>query len=339
MYKLHRIREKIQTQFLPFIPPKLHDRFLVGVQAFSLKRFTSINANGRSTARKRCTGESRTYRLTHDERFCELLPELVANFVNHSIGEIRMSLDFSKIGPLQIACLAVTTGKGRALPIWIKPYTIKPKKGTMIPSLIKALDKFFTKLENLDRINICMDRWFISPRLLRFIDCKGARFIVRMKSGLKISVPWEDYPIPILQIATVDTECEYAEMKLRLIQSDWNEKMKEDEPWFLLTNDTELSRRQVINRYAKRFEIEEFFKDVQWIQGYEWNQIETRVVLEVIFWFVILGWWLLREVFWCEILKSRSRNLNPKKKLSFFRVAWEAFDREVSAYGFTLVDT
>jgi hypothetical protein len=44
--------------------------------------------------------------------------------------------------------------------------------------------------------------------------------------------------------------------------------MKQKEPWFLLTNITEekLSRRQVINHYAKRFEIEELFKDIKWTQ-------------------------------------------------------------------------
>jgi len=339
MRKLHQIRIKVQHTFLPIIPFRLHKRFLFGIESISLKRFESLNANGRGTANNRNTGESRMYRLMHDERFLELIPKAVTALINRSAGELRLSLDFSKVGPLQIACLAVTTGKGRALPVWIKVYFSKPRRGTMIPKLIRGLEKFILNVDSVTRINICMDRWFASPELLKFLHGSGLTFIVRVKSGLHVGVPWEEEPIPVGEISAEDTICIYAGMRLRLVRSNLRAGMKEDEPWFLLTNDWEMSRQMILNRYAKRFEIEEFFKDLKWIQGYEWHRIKTKKVLETVLWFMILGWWILKEVFWGEVLLSRSRQINPKKRLSFFRHIWEKFHLAVSVEGFKLVDT
>jgi hypothetical protein len=45
-----------------------------------------------------------------------------------------------------------------------------------------------------------------------------------------------------------------------------------------------------VNHYAKRFEIEEFFKDIKWIQRYAWIQIRKRVVMQVILSFAFLRW-------------------------------------------------
>lgn len=45
--------------------------------------------------------------------------------------------------------------------------------------------------------------------------------------------------------------------------------MKEPESWFLLTNIPahKLSRQQIVRVYSRRFEIEEHFRDVKWVEG------------------------------------------------------------------------
>jgi len=36
------------------------------------------------------------------------------------------------------------------------------------------------------------------------------------------------------------------------------------------------NQSQVVNRYAERFEIEESFKDMKWLNRLEWQQIKNR---------------------------------------------------------------
>ena len=59
--------------------------------------------------------------------------------------------------------------------------------------------------------------------------------------------------------------------------------MKDPEPWFLLTNlPEEITRRQVLNRYAERFEIEEAFKDVKWLQRLEWQRVKKPEIMRTL---------------------------------------------------------
>lgn len=325
---ISKIKPKVQRDFLPLIPKQLHQRFLFGIQAFSFKRFVSINSNSRSTATKRCTGEMRGYRTTRDKRLLKFFTNIAVNYINKSTNDIiRLSLDFTSVNSLQMAQLAVTTGKGRALPIWLKAYTLKPHKNTMIPTLIDGLKSFFDIVDDKSRIVLAMDRWFCSPKLLRFLDEIGVRFVVRVVSTRKVAVPWDEDLVPLKDISHEETQCEYADLRLRLIVSKWEPNMKQEEPWFLLTNDKTLTRQQILNIYKKRFEIEEYFKDLKWLQGYEWQNIKTIEVIEVIMWFVTLGWWVKVELMHKLILESRSRQINPKKRLSFMRVILEELDR------------
>ncbi len=332
-----KIRQKIEDEYLPEVPKKLQQRFLFGVQAFSLQPFTSINANGRSTAENRNTGEMRAYRTVRDEKLPTIMMGLAVMYINKlTLGQVRLSLDITKLGSFQLAKLSVTTGKGRAIPIWLEAYPEKPDKRTMIPQLIKALKEFLKKVNYEGKIVIAMDRWFASPELLRFLNGEGVKFVCRVVSNRYIEVPWDERK-RIKDISHEETQCKYAELKLRLVVSKWDPKMKQEEPWFLLTNDSELTRQQVLNIYAKRFEIEEYFKDLKWIQRYEWTRIKKTEVIGVVMWFAILGWWLFKEVMWQVVLKSRSRKIHPKKRLSFFRVMWEEFYRALWPPGLRLV--
>jgi hypothetical protein len=97
--------------------------------------------------------------------------------------------------------------------------------------------------------------------------------------------------------------------------------MKDPEPWFLLTNLPEdITRRMVLNRYAERFEIEEAFKDVKWLQRLEWQRVKKPAVIRTLLLFVFLGWWLLWRYAANDLPKPK---YHPKKQLSWFRQAWE----------------
>jgi len=105
--------------------------------------------------------------------------------------------------------------------------------------------------------------------------------------------------------------------------------MKDPEPWFLLTNlPEEITRRMVLNRYAERFEIEEAFKDVKWLQRLEWQRVRKPEVIRTLLLFVFLGWWLTWRYVAPTASKAEPRaKIHPKKRLSWFRLAWEYLQR------------
>lgn len=84
-----------------------------------------------------------------------------------------------------------------------------------------------------------------------------------------------------------------------------------------------LTRQQILRTYAKRFEIEEHFKDIKWIEGYEWHRIRKLSVARTVFMFVFFGWWLLLKAYGMTTEHPDARKIHPKKRLSWFRTIWE----------------
>lgn len=83
-----------------------------------------------------------------------------------------------------------------------------------------------------------------------------------------------------------------------------------------------------LHRYAERFEIEEVFKDSKWLQRLEWQQVRKPEVIRSLLLFVLPGWWLLwRYVRPSAAKNAHQRKLHPKKRLSWFRLAWEELQR------------
>jgi hypothetical protein len=324
MPTLQKIQKLVQSLSETFIPPKLQFRFNTGIQAFSLQELRSVNSNGRILASKRKTGESRVYRLLRDTRWPGIVLKIILKqFVPAGTSFIHLALDHTQIGSFKVAVITLSVGRGRSLPIWCQVCD----DGTMT-ELMEALGVLFDQVANPGRFIITMDRWFASPNLLPFLNGRGVKFICRTKSSLPVTVPWDPYQtVPVAEVSHEETLCQYAKLDLRLVRSDWHEGMKQDEPWFLLTNipDTVMSRRQILNRYAKRFEIEEFFKDIKWIQRYEWQRLETREVFAVLLEFAFLGWWIMADTMKDVIRKSRSRSIHDHQRLSWFRACYEEF--------------
>ncbi len=135
----------------------------------------------------------------------------------------------------------------------------------------------------------------------------------------------------------LETEITYRAHQAKLVRSELRPGMKDPEPWFLLTNlpdtqhkgDTDgATRRQLLNRYAERFEIEEAFKDLKWLQRLEWQRVRKPEVIRTLLLFTFLGWWLLwRYALPAATKENPQKKLHPKKRLSWFRLAWEYLQR------------
>lgn len=306
MFNLQKIQTFVQSQLSGQIPVRLQHRISCGIQAFSLQEFSSINSNGRSLAAKRKTGP--------------LISKLILNFLPHT-PLLYCSLDHSQFGPFCIAILAVSFRKGRALPIWCQ---VNRSEAGLIKPLLSELKCLSDNLPDDQKLVLVMDRWFCGQKLFDLISSCGWYFICRAKYSRRVHVPWERKSIPIGEISHYELPIEYKGMNLRMVRSNIKPGMKEDEPWFLLTNlpASIASRIQIIHRYAERFEIEESFKDMKWLQRFKWQQIKKTGVIKAVLFFIFFGWWL----FWLlskDLTKQELNPPNPKHQLSWFRIVSE----------------
>lgn len=320
MCRLQQIRKNIQKVVADQVPVRLRHRMVCGMQAFSLQAFSSINANGRSLATNRKTGESRAYRVLHDSRSAPLLFKLLLWYLPKS-PLLYCSLDHSQFGPFCVAVLAVSLRKGRAIPIWCQ---INVSQAGLMRPLLTALKELAKTIPPDQRLVLVMDRWFCGRKLFELIQAHGWYFICRTKFDRRVEVPWENGSVPVGEVSREETGVFYFGMPLRLIRSNVQPGMKQQEPWFLLTNlPEEVSRIQILHRYADRFEIEECFKDMKWLQRLEWQQVRNPSVMQTLLLFVFFGWWL----FWVVFHPKPTRNIHPKHRLSWFREAWETLYR------------
>lgn len=334
MFKIQNVAMEVQALAGEFIPKKLYHRFMTGIEGLGLTGFSSLNSNGRLLANNRHTGESRVRRAVSDKR----LPRLILSAVikrylpiagAYGKGELRFSLDHSQFGSFYIAWIAVSIGKGRALPVWciMAPF----RKGALLKPLMRGLALLFSELsqEQKRTVVFTMDRWFGIPDLLTWLDEQHIRFIVRIKAGTPVGVPWLESgkTVPVREIGDEDVPVTYAGKDWRFIRSGWKETMQESEPWYLLTNipadHQRGNHRHILNLYASRFQIEEFFRDIKWIQGYEWERVRKALTLQNTLLFAALGWWILLKVGKGLVRKARSVSCQPKKRLSWFRTLWE----------------
>lgn len=332
MSRLQNIQARVQYLSEEYIPKKLKHRFMDGVEAISTRRLSSLNANGRSLTSNRWTGESKVRRMVTDERFPGLVLKIILREFLPGNGRLQLSLDHSTFGCFTLAVFALSAGKGRALPVWCV-ITRTGKGHKLLRPLLRGFKQLVDQLsyEQRSRVVVVMDRWFDIPELLLWLDDNQLKFVVRLKSDRPLNVPWIEphKTLPAGEISLEDTQVTYHGRDWRIVRSSYRPNMKQEEPWFLLTNirATKLTRRQILKIYAKRFEIEEYFKDVKWAQGYEWHQITKLTVARTVFAFVFLGWWLLLKAYGQPKDHPQTKHTHPKKRLSWFKTIWEEWLR------------
>jgi len=313
-------------------------RFILLVEQFSLKTFTSLNAAGRASSHNRYTGENRVRRAILDCSLAKTLSDAIIKKVFSKLnGYVFCSLDHSQFGPFCIAVLAVSFRKGRAIPIWCQ---VSKSEGALIAPLVAELEQLFLKLPQINpnlKLVLVMDRWFASQRLFNLFVKHNIYFIARTKSDKKIRLPWDTswQRTKILEVSLEEVGIVYCKHELRLVRSTYDEDKRKEtdtEPWFLMTNlpipsskggGDGFTRRQILNRYRERFEIEEAFKDIKWLNRLEWQQIRKPEVIFSLLTFVFFGRWLLWWIVVPALRHIVKYKTHPKKTLSWFREAWE----------------
>lgn len=112
---------------------------------------------------------------------------------------------------------------------------------------------------------------------------------------------------------------------LRLVTS--GRPSKNDEPWYLVTNNLDASQEQIIDMYYHRFEIEEFFRDAKRLLGLEYINFKTEHTLSSVLWFVILTTWFLWEVE--ELLTQQDHQARNAMDLSIVRYCLEQLNKQI----------
>jgi hypothetical protein len=348
---LHASTNIVKKKFLPCVPKIWSKQFTFGIATLALRSLVSCNANARTTGLARGTAETKMARLLSNTRLPAKLADIVANLglvTEHS----HVNVDHSDFSGLVALAFAVQTRIGRALPIFLETsYSGKlsaredtPKRTQHLRKAYEALDDNETKrtVNSLKSLRatlgfwpkLVFDRGFGNQSVIRFLTREKATFYIRLKAGRFVEIA--GVPIRVSTAKKADEKIIIAGLALRLIRSP--KSGKNDEPWFILTNDLTSSRNKIIKIYYHRFEIEETFRDIKTILGLRRTKLIKPNSLAVLLWFVSLGIILLYlagiETRGYQTLRRLLAQPHPKKRLSWYRILMELREQEILALSY-----
>jgi len=338
---LRQTRRFVTSRLLSFVKPKHHHLFSFGLQALTLTPYDSLGSNARLVIKNISTAASTIYRLMSNKTLLKDFPRLVAES-----GLVKktslVNVDFSTFCGFETLCFGVQTGKGRAIPVWnaclTYPLTFVGSQNLFVLEQIKAFGKtlgFYPRF--------VFDRGFWIPIVMKSLLKREILFYLRIKQGQTLN--WKEkgkmQKAKTIGKYTKDTTITLFGYQMRLIVSppppkQINPKKKQNkERWYILTNDMETPRDEVLTIYKTRFEIEETFKDYKHIQKLKVLRIKTKETFTILLWFASLAYWI---AWWCQGKRKETR-VHPKKKRSFFRIFWEDLQRSLRSEGIKRVVT
>jgi len=308
---------------LDYAPKQIKKLHKFGLDVLAGQSIVSLRANARLTALPWATAKSKAWRLTKNARFASVFEAMATELAPVSTSDI-VAVDFSDFGNgLQVLMFAKQTKRGRALPLWfdVLPYPVtENSQNTFISNAVKKFETIFGCKPTL-----VFDRGFACPSIVRFLRENQWKFVIRVKAGKHFIATETGTEFAARSAAKNDQKVLAYETELRLIVSDKKDGVAE--PWYLITDDRETIREEIIKIYYHRFEIEEFFRDAKRLLGLEWVTWKNKTSLAVTLWFAILGIWGLWHI--AGLQDELAEQARKKMKLSQIRYAFELLRREV----------
>jgi hypothetical protein len=338
-------RALIQNKLLAATPKKWLPQLRFGLQAYSLQTFQSATGNARRVEANANTAARKSERLLANKKLGDHFGQ-----VFDSLGLVKPSsfvnVDHSDMNGLTALVGALQTKLGRAIPCFVETtYSDRLSAKEDTPPRKRALRKAraeerqsrsFTghtidALQDFaDRLGfwpkLVFDRGFGNESIVTHLVAEGATFYIRVKAGRYIE--FDKQRLKIQELKQKDATIRLYGLTLRVIRSA--QDGKNDEPWYILTNDTGHSRVKIVRIYYHRFEIEESFKDLKHILEFRRTRLNKPNSLKVILWLMFLGIVLLYKV---TKPTKQQRHPNPKKRTSWIRSAIEQLQQ---AYGLVL---
>lgn len=321
----------VNRSFASQVSVQQRQLFQFATAAFILSpRFESLNHNARLVIENTNTASSKLFRLLRNDTLLQTFPQIVSK--NSFIcSDSVVIIDFSTFCGFQVLTLAVQTYQGRAVPLYFDCITYPIlSEGSQNIFIIETIRSFLK--ERQVKPAFVLDRGFAIPSLIQFFVQEQILFYVRCKQGKTVTLP-DRKGKECLMVAnklkqTVDTTVKaYDNLTVRLIKSDFDSK-KHKEPWYIITNDFELQRKEIIDIYYYRFEIEETFKDLKHLFGLKKLCIKKMMSFKVLLWCMIL------KVVLAYLIHEKMIRIHThaKKQLSFVRIFSESLQRSILTY-------
>lgn len=285
------------------------------------------------------TASSKVYRLVSNQK---ILSDFESVLKSSSLvsRQSLVNIDFSTFCGFETLAFAVQTQSGRAVPVWANCLTYPlTEVGSQNIFVREEIEKFGELLGFFP--SFVFDRGFWIPELMKFMLQRQIIFYLRIKQGT--SLEWRtSKKTQALKIGkqTKDAQITVFDYQMRLVISPLpkvkqsspkgktgQKKIEKLERWYILTNDFDSEREQVLNIYAHRFEIEETFKDLKHICDLKKFFIQKKLTFKILLLFNCLSFWL---AFWCQkITQLNLIKVNLHKRRSYFRLWWENLQREI----------
>lgn len=241
--------------------------------------------------------------------------------------EIELIMDQTDLDDRVHLLFVALAFRKRALPIL---WTRLDKEGCSGASEQKKLLAQVAKLlPGKCKVVLYADREYGSAELFRFLQRQGWFFVIRMKKNVwgvmsnKRHFQIGEVPLRRGTVNFEDGVCLRDLPDLRLsLNCGWSSLDPDDEPWYLLANLP--AGRDILNRYARRFWIEEMFRDFK-EQGFRLDkthlQAGKRVEALLLCVCIAYTWTLLYGIELEQAGKRREIDRAKKPQLSVFQFA------------------
>lgn len=339
------VRGLIQNKLLPAVPKKWLPQVTFGLEAFALRPFQSAGSNARTVVANANTAASKVRRLLGNHKLAAGLGA-VFDQLNLVKPTSYVNIDHSDFDGLTALVGAVQTRNGRAIPCMVETtYALHiPGEGSQNDTprwkrlrtdmqfarqqqsftghTIDALQTLADRLGFWPRL--VFDRGFANESIVEHLSSEGATFYIRLKGGNYVEC--DGQTAKVSHLGDKDATVRLFGLKLRIVRS--GRDGKNDEPWYILTNDQVSSRNKVVKIYYYRFEIEETFKDAKHLFELHQLQFDHPSSLKMVLWFTVIGIALLYKT--TKPTKQHPKTTNPKKYTSWIRKAYEQFQRTLT---------
>jgi hypothetical protein len=315
-------REFLQS-LAPNIPAKVSTLFSFGFDTLVGREIVSTRANARIALLGWSTVKSKMWRLLGNARVASTFPKLLTALSLVSEDDV-VAIDFSDFkNGRQVLMFAKQTKKGRALPLYFEILEYPIEKDSQNLFVNAAITHFFAAVGCTP--TLVFDRGFACPSIIHFLAQHKHRFIIRIKKRKFLADAKSGHTQAAESFESNDVSVRAYGHGLRIIASD---KPKNDnDPWYLVTNETTSSREDVILMYYHRFEIEEFFRDAKRLLRLEWVRFKTMRSLTIALWFAILTCWLFETI--AEKLSDSQKQERVRWHVSLFRYIFESSFHEL----------
>lgn len=179
------------------------------------------------------------------------------------------------------------------------------KQNTFIINAIKEFLKIIAPI----KVKLVFDRGFACPSIIKYLAEIKVKFYIRIKSikSVKNKKKKAKQFKPGKYIVSAYV-LDY--LSLTITPPPRND----NEPWYIISNDTESTAEEIQKIYYYRFEIEELFKDAKRVFGLEYINFKKQHNFKTALWFVILGIWLH---YYLEATVEQAKTIIKKCKQSF----------------------